>query len=68
MRNYLLGAAIGVLAHLYRDLAMPPGTGVPLLWPATTRGFHLPRRAWIGAVAILAIRAATPESGTPKHE
>ncbi|MGH2746135.1 MAG: hypothetical protein ACRDN8_27310 [Thermoleophilaceae bacterium] len=47
--------AAGMLAHFARDLGV--GTGVPLLWPATTRSIRIPYAAYAVACLLLAGRA-----------
>jgi inner membrane protein len=59
-RQALLGAAFGVTAHLFRDLATGPG--VPLLWPAPGGAVTFPYPIYLtalaGAVAATALRRA----------
>src|SRR4051794_7012952 len=52
------GAAVGLLAHLTRDLATGR-TRVPLLWPLSRRGFSIRYRTYVTALAILAAAART---------
>jgi hypothetical protein len=47
--------AIGLLAHLGRDLA-DPATGVALLWPLSRRTFAIPTGAYHFALGALAAR------------
>lgn len=55
-RSPRLGAlAAGMVAHFARDLAV--GTGVPLLWPATSRSFGVRYRYYAAACALLTARA-----------
>jgi len=49
------GAAIGVAAHLARDLTDPTG-GVKLLWPLSHREAQLPQALYALAVGALAAR------------
>ena len=49
----LTGAAVGVGMHLIRDLAVPPGVGVPLLWPVSARSYETSSRAWRGTLVAL---------------
>ena len=55
-RDALAGAAAGTLAHFARDLAV--GTGVALLQPLTGHSFKMPYPLYLGALAVLAARAA----------
>jgi hypothetical protein len=48
-------AAVGLLAHLFRDMG-DPTTGVSLLWPLTARPFSLGRDRYHVAVGALAAR------------
>ncbi|WP_113684636.1 metal-dependent hydrolase [Blastococcus atacamensis] len=48
-RGVLTGAGAGVLLHLVRDLASGPG--VPLLWPVTATGAHVPYAVYAGVLA-----------------
>lgn len=54
----LAALAAGMVAHFARDLAV--GTGVPLLWPATSRSFGVRYRFYAAACASLAARAMAP--------
>jgi hypothetical protein len=51
----LHGLAVGMLAHYLRDLGV--GSGVPLLWPATSRSLKVPYAAYVAACALLAAQA-----------
>jgi membrane-bound metal-dependent hydrolase YbcI (DUF457 family) len=51
----LHGAATGMVAHYARDLGV--GSGVPLLWPATSRSVRVPYVVYATACAALAGRA-----------
>lgn len=53
----LHGAASGMLAHYARDLGV--GTGVPLLWPATSYSVRVPYPVYAGACLLLAGGAFT---------
>jgi hypothetical protein len=53
----LHGAASGMAAHYARDLGV--GSGVPLLWPATTRSVRVPYAVYAAACIALAGRAFT---------
>jgi inner membrane protein len=52
----LLGAAIGLAGHLFRDLGT--GDGVPLLWPLSDAGASVPFALYIGVLTGLAAVAA----------
>ena len=49
------GLALGVAAHLLRDLGTGPG--VPLLWPLTGASFSLPYAVYAGILAGLCLTA-----------
>jgi len=51
----LHGAACGMVAHYARDLGV--GSGVPLLWPATSRSVRVPYAVYAGGCLALAGRA-----------
>jgi membrane-bound metal-dependent hydrolase YbcI (DUF457 family) len=51
----LHGAACGMVAHYARDLGV--GSGVPLLWPATSRSVRVPYGVYAAACVALAGRA-----------
>jgi membrane-bound metal-dependent hydrolase YbcI (DUF457 family) len=53
----LHGAATGMVAHYARDLGV--GSGVPLLWPATSKSIRVPYAVYAGLCAALAGRAFT---------
>ncbi len=55
------GAALGVAAHLLRDLADPQG--VSLAWPLSGRAQTIPRSAYYATVLTLAARAARRTDG-----
>jgi inner membrane protein len=57
-RDVLLGAAVGVVLHLLRDLGTGPG--VPLWWPLSTVDVRVPYAAYVGVVGIAAIVIALP--------
>jgi membrane-bound metal-dependent hydrolase YbcI (DUF457 family) len=56
-RAFWRGAAIGLAAHLARDLT-DPTTGVRLLWPLWRRELRVPRALYPLAVGALAVRGA----------
>jgi hypothetical protein len=56
----LHGLAAGMVAHFARDLGV--GTGVPLLWPATSRSLRVPYAVYAGACTLAAARAAAVRS------
>jgi inner membrane protein len=43
---------LGVMSHLWRDLAEPAGSHVPLFWPVTDRGVHLSPVFYLSSIAI----------------
>jgi beta-glucanase (GH16 family) len=53
-RSLLLGALLGVGAHLARDLS-ESASGVPLAWPLSLRSFTLPH--WTYLLAMIAVLA-----------
>jgi hypothetical protein len=53
----LHGAATGMVAHYARDLGV--GSGVPLLWPATSKSIRVPYVVYAALCAALAGRAFT---------
>ena len=56
-RTLLLGAAVGLIVHFWRDLA-EPGTGVGLLWPVSTTSFSLPHSSYLAVmVGLLGLSA-----------
>jgi len=56
-RNRELGAALGVLSHLWRDLAEPSRIGVALFWPFSDRAVTTPPAVYLGSIAVLALIA-----------
>lgn len=59
LRAALAGAAVGLAAHFFRDLAEPGqgGAGVMLLWPFSSHAFVLPYVVLAALVAALAVAA-----------
>lgn len=61
-REPLLGVALGLAIHFWRDLS-ESGSGVALLWPLRDTSFSLPHGAYLlvmaGVVAVVAARLAT---------
>lgn len=57
-RAAALGALAGTALHLARDLATPPGVGVPLWWPASGRTVALGYAPYAALVAVLALRGS----------
>jgi inner membrane protein len=53
LRAVALGAAVGVLAHLLRDLST--ASGVALLWPLSDAGARIPYWTYLLALALLAL-------------
>jgi membrane-bound metal-dependent hydrolase YbcI (DUF457 family) len=64
----LHGAACGMVAHYVRDLGV--GSGVPLLWPATTRSVRVPYAVYAAGCVALAGRvlAGVVRSPDPRTE
>jgi membrane-bound metal-dependent hydrolase YbcI (DUF457 family) len=56
-RDLLIGGALGLTIHFWRDLA-EPASGVPLLFPVSYRSFTLPYRSYVGVmIAVTGIAA-----------
>lgn len=53
-RPLSLGAAIGVSAHIWRDLALG---GIALLWPLSNATFTIPYALYAGTIAVLLVFA-----------
>jgi inner membrane protein len=51
-RAVAAGVALGIAAHLFRDLAT--GGGVPLLWPLTFRELEMPYAVYAGVLIFVA--------------
>jgi inner membrane protein len=60
-RAVAAGVALGIAAHLFRDLAT--GGGVPLLWPLTSRELEMPYALY--AVLLGALAAAIANKRIP---
>jgi inner membrane protein len=58
-------AAAGMLAHFVRDLGV--GTGVPLLWPLTSRRLRVPYAAYAVLVLAAAYSRSRPSRAAPAH-
>ena len=55
--SMLVGIALGLTIHFWRDLAQPD-SGVPLLWPYRTHSFSLPYASYLAPlVAVVVIDA-----------
>jgi membrane-bound metal-dependent hydrolase YbcI (DUF457 family) len=63
----MVGAAVGLSAHLLRDLATG-NTGVPLLWPLSRRPFSIRYGAYAAALAVLAGAGAAEPPRRPPPE
>jgi inner membrane protein len=63
-REAAAGVAVGLAAHLARDLSTG-STGVPLLWPLTKRPFTAPYALYAAALAALAFHEAAPPPPPP---
>jgi membrane-bound metal-dependent hydrolase YbcI (DUF457 family) len=60
-RAVVLGLALGVCSHLWRDLAEPAGAGVALLWPASDTICEIPAGVYLfglGGLGALAFARA----------
>lgn len=55
-RTVLLGVALGLASHFFRDLA-EPGSGVSLLWPWSDHSFSLAHSVYLVIMAILVLAA-----------
>lgn len=55
-RDVLLGIALGLAVHFWRDLA-ESGSGVSLLWPWSYRSFSLPHGSYLAVVAGFVVLA-----------
>jgi membrane-bound metal-dependent hydrolase YbcI (DUF457 family) len=51
-RLMFLAFTLGVMSHLWRDLAEPVGSAVPLFWPVTDEGIHLDPVFYLSSIAI----------------
>lgn len=69
VRPALLGAAIGIAVHFYRDMAEKTGVGVPLLWPFSDHEFTVPHDQYLAVMAVLLVvalaRAAASRRAPP---
>ena len=52
-RVLLLGLAVGVLLHFFRDLAEGDGSGVSLLWPLSDHAFSYPHATYLVLMACV---------------
>ena len=53
-RDLLLGIAIGLGIHLWRDMG-EGGSGVSLLWPISNHSFQYPHGAYVAAMAVFVL-------------
>jgi len=53
-RDPLLGVAIGLAIHLWRDMG-EGGSGVSLLWPISDRSFQYPHGAYVAVMAVVVL-------------
>jgi membrane-bound metal-dependent hydrolase YbcI (DUF457 family) len=53
-RLVFLALTLGVVSHLWRDLAEPAGSAVPLFWPISDEGVHLSSVFYLSSIAIFA--------------
>lgn len=65
-RELLLGAALGVAIHLWRDMA-EPGTGVALLWPFSDSSWGYSHAIYLIAMALI-FAAAMRQSLSTRDE
>lgn len=65
-RELLLGAALGVAIHLWRDMA-EPGTGVALLWPFSDNSWGYSHAIYLIAMALI-FAAAMRQSLSTRDE
>jgi beta-glucanase (GH16 family) len=56
-RSVLLGVAVGLVTHLWRDLG-ESGAGVALLWPVSPRSFTVAHASYLAATIAIAGLAA----------
>jgi inner membrane protein len=49
------GLALGVLLHFVRDMAIPPGVGVSILWPMSDRPWRISENAYGATLALLVV-------------
>jgi membrane-bound metal-dependent hydrolase YbcI (DUF457 family) len=63
-RDPLMGVALGLAIHFFRDLA-EHGSGVALLWPISDYSFSLPHAAYLAAMAICAAIVVARLRGAP---
>ena len=65
-RGWASGGALGVLSHLWRDLAEPKGSALALFWPLSDRAVMTSTTLYFGSIAVLAVAAlirASPVGG-----
>lgn len=53
-RDLLLGIAIGLAIHFWRDMG-EGGSGVSLLWPVSDHSFQYPHGAFVAVMAVLVL-------------
>jgi len=51
-REALVGVAVGLVIHFWRDMA-EPASGVSLLWPVTDHSFSLPHASYLLIMAVV---------------
>jgi hypothetical protein len=51
-RTLLAGAAVGLVAHFFRDLS-ESSAGVPLLWPWSSHAYTLPHWTYLAAMGVV---------------
>jgi len=53
-RDLLLGVAIGLAIHFWRDMG-EGGAGVSLLWPVSYRAYQYPHGAYVAVIALFVV-------------
>lgn len=53
-RRLFLALILGVMSHLWRDLAEPASSHASIFWPVTDKGYHLPQVYYLTSIAIFA--------------
>ena len=51
----LLGAGVGLLSHLFRDMSEPTQQGVALFWPISDSSAGLPYAVYAATMAVLVL-------------
>jgi inner membrane protein len=53
-RDLMLGLALGVALHFFRDLAEGSGAGIPLLWPLSDGSLAFPHATYVALMLCVA--------------